>query len=360
LSAQAPEKNLFVDDVVTALTGPVDARGHATSALKDQMKRAADEFDQRTAEAFARALLESLCAEEIDLRRLEALLILGLAHPTILDRHRISLRTEGRRLATMLEHQGQVERARCLLETIQARAGAEDDLIVDTGSDDASQPKARNEEQIDVLLRRADECAARGKTAEAIHWLQEVVLIDRNRRDVARMIRDLRWQGNERKARNLRRLKLAGLILVVGGLVAGITARETQIAQQYQGVPPAAGDLASLRERLASIDGLVDANHFWFGMSGALREQSRLRRDISTMEQKAAEIAHEATIARDQKIELADLAMSRGMLLAQQGHFEQALTDLRQALVLSDKSWSERAKIQANVDAIEAWMKKSK
>lgn len=360
MSAQAPEKNLFVDDVVTALTGPVDARGHATSALKDQMKRAADEFDQRTAEAFARALLESLCAEQIDLRRLEALLILGLAHPTILDRHRISLRTEGKRLATMLEHQGQVERARCLLETIYARVGTEDDLIVDTGVEETPAQRSKIEEQIDGLLRRADDCAARGKTADAIHWLQEVVLLDRNRRDVARMIRDLRWQDNERKARNVRRLKIAGLILVVGGFVAGITLRETQIAQEFQAIPTAAGDLASLRERLASIDGLVESNHFWFGMSGALREQSRLRRDISTLEQKAAELAHEAAIARDQKVEQADSAMTRGMMLAQQGHFEQALSDLRQALALSDKNWSERAKVQANVEAIEAWMKKSK
>jgi hypothetical protein len=49
LSAQAPERNVFVDDIVTALTGPVDATGNATTALKDQMRRAADEFDQRTA-----------------------------------------------------------------------------------------------------------------------------------------------------------------------------------------------------------------------------------------------------------------------------------------------------------------------
>ena len=49
---------------------------------------------------------------------------------------------------------------------------------------------------------RVNDCPARGKTNEAIRWLQEVVALDRNRRDVVRMIRDLRWEENERKSQN--------------------------------------------------------------------------------------------------------------------------------------------------------------
>lgn len=359
MSAQAPEKNLFVDDIVTALTGPVDATGHSTTALKDQMRRAADEFDKRTAEAFARALLESLCQEKVNLRRLEALLILGLAHPTILDHHRVSLRTEGRRLASMLENEGQSERARCLIEVIEQRLGPEDDFVVDA-EEGSGQPRARVEEEIDAFMQKADQCAARGQNMEAIRWLQEIVTLDRNRRDVARMIRDLRWSEKERKARLRQRFKLVGVALLLCGLVTGIVMRESYIDLQYRDLPPTTGELPSLNARLEGLDSLVSSNRVWFGMGTVLREQIRLRREISALEGQAAERAHEVAASRARQTEAAEAAESRGMLLAQQGHFEEALADLRQALVLSDPTWSRRPEIQANVTAIEAWMKKSR
>jgi tetratricopeptide (TPR) repeat protein len=372
LSAQVPEKNLFVEDVVTALTGPVDASGNSTTALRDQMRRATDEFDQRTAEAFARSLLDALCQDEIDVRRLEALLILGLAHPTILAHHRISLRTEGKRLATMLEHQGQADRARCLLEVIEQNAPdesfvveAEESPVVPVedkkkgkGKGQAGEPQS-SEEQVVEYLRRADHCAELGRTSEAIRWLQEVIALDRNRRDVVRMIRDLRWGENERKARNTRRLKFVLLALLLCGVAYGVHWREDHINELYRAIPPATSEIPSLRDRLESIDALVASNYVWFGMGPALREQNRLHRQISIAEAKAAEAAHEAAVARAQKSEEANAALSRGMLLAQQGHFEEALTDLRHALEISDDSWPERKQVEANVVAIEAWLKKT-
>lgn len=358
MSAQAPERNVFVEDIVTALTGPVDATGHATTALKDQMRRAADEFDQRTAEAFARALLESLCAETVDLRRLEALLILGLAHPTILDRHRISLRTEGQRLASMLESQGQHERATCLLEVLDQKLGV-DDLSVDA-EEGGGRPRAEVEAEIETYLKRADQCAALGKNAEAIRWLQEIVTLDRNRRDVARMIRDLRWSEKERKERTRQRLKQLGVIAVLVALLAGVFVRESYIDSTYQDLPRPSGDLQGLRDRVAAVEALIDTHKAWFGMGPVLREKNRLERAIAGLESEAAEAAHQAAVELARKVELADAARSRGMMLAQQGHFEEALADLRQALELADPSWSERAQVQANVEAIEAWLKKAR
>ena len=370
MSAQVPEKNLFVEDVVTALTGPVDASGNSTTALRDQMRRATDEFDQRTAEAFARSLLESLCQDEIDVRRLEALLILGLAHPTILERHRISLRTEGRRLATMLEHRGQSDRARYLLEVIDQNAPDESFVVEAEASspvpaEPASKHKTKGQpvdtkdpvELVAEYLRRADKAAESGHTNEAIHWLQEVVALDRNRRDVVRMIRDLRWGENERKSRNKRRLKVAVLVLLVCGFAFVIRQRELSIGEQYHAIPGATGEIASLRARLGSIDELLAANYVWIGMAPALREQNRLRRQISVAEAKAAEAEHLAKIARAQKSEEAKAALSRGMLLAQQGHFEEALVDLRKSLELTDETWTERKQVESNVAAIEAWLK---
>ncbi|MBL8856887.1 MAG: tetratricopeptide repeat protein [Planctomycetes bacterium] len=358
MSAQAPESNVFVDDIVTALTGPVDATGYATTALKDQMRRAAAEFDQRTAEAFARALLESLCAEQFDVRRLEALLILGLAHPTILDHHRISLRTEGRRLALLLESQGQTERARCLKEVIEQQLGS-DDYIEEVDEADG-RTADELEEEIATYLERADKAAAKGNNTEAIRWLQEIVALDRNRRDVARMIRDLRWSEKERKAKNSQRLKYAGVILLLGAVVAGVFARESYIDMAYRDVPKSGPDLAGLHLRLDAVDALLDSHYVWFGMGTALREQGRLRREIEKIEAEAAERASAVALEQARKIENAEAARSRGMLLAQKGQFEEALADLRQALELSDAKWSERDQVTANVAAIESWLKKSR
>ncbi len=377
MSPQVPEKNLFVEDVVTALTGPVDARGNSTTALRDQMSRATAEFDQRTAEAFARSLLESLCnTEEIDVRRLEALLILGLAHPHILVQHRISLRAEGKRLATMLEHMGEHDRARCLAETIEMNVGPDDGFVVEAEESPAqpaegapgkrsakSKPSLAEQEdteaQIAEFLARADKCAANGKTHEAIRCLQEVVALDRNRRDVVRMIRDLRWGENERKARNQKRAKAAGVFLLLCGLAYGVYWREEHIDTLYADIPAAKGDLASLRQRLDSIESLLASNYVWIGMSAVVREQDRLHRQVTTAEAKQAEVEHEAAVVRAQKSEDAKASLSRGMLLAQQGHFEEALVDLRHALELSDATWPERKQVEANVAAIEAWLKKT-
>ena len=111
VAESAIDRQLIVEDVVSALTcGFDDSDDPRDLSLK--LQRAAEEFDRRTADAFGRALLDSLCEDPANLRQLEALLILGLAHPDVLRKHRISLAVEGRRLAVLLERSGELERAR--------------------------------------------------------------------------------------------------------------------------------------------------------------------------------------------------------------------------------------------------------
>jgi tetratricopeptide (TPR) repeat protein len=374
LSAQAADKaRLFVDDVVTALTGSVQPSGDARGVFEDQMKRATEEFDLRTAEAFARALLEALCQEPIDPRRLEALLILGLAHPTILDRHRISLQKEGDRLAAMLEAQGQHDRARTLLDVIEnamnaeeatAKAASPDAKTADSPAPGAVVPPSpgpldRDRARIEVLLRQADDAAARGRTGQAILLLQEVVALDRHRRDVARMIRDLRWQEQERRVRSIRRLKFISFVLVLAAAVVGVGWRENDVRQRFAQIPSArSGDLKSLSVRLERIDLLFEQEHVWFGMASAMTERKELQREVFELQAIAAAKASELASERARTAEFAEAQRSRGMLLAQQGRFEDALVELRRALAAGGDAWPARRDVETNVKAIAEWIEK--
>lgn len=358
LSATVPNDHLFVDDVVAALTGAVDTRGDARSALKAQMQRATDEFDQRTAEAFARALLESLCEEPIDLRKLEALLILGLAHPSVLDRHRISLAVEGRRLAAMLERKGEIERARVLLEVVtQHESGA----LGRAAPQPAATPPAASEDDIQRYLAIAEKAASRGRTNEAIRALQEVVALDRNRRDVARMIRDLRFADKDRRARLVRRLKAFAVLCVLGAIAAGVVWRERSLADRWATLPARIeGDRAAVQRRLDAIDAFVASQRLWIGLPEALRETAALRTELTRLDEAEARRKHEEAVVRSRAFDLCEAARSRGLALAQEGKFEAALVDLKQALALADPAWAHRGEVQSNIDAIEKWLARSR
>jgi hypothetical protein len=373
LSAQAPDQKLFVDDVVTALTGTVDASGSRHPILQDQMRRATEEFDLRTAEAFARALLEALCQEPIDPRRLEALLILGLAHPSILDRHRISLQKEGERLAAMLSGQGQHDRARTLLAVIEnaakenaaaeaptPEAAAATEAAAAAAASPIAQLEARDHAKIESLLRQADDAAAQRRTGRAIQLLQQVIALDGDRRDVGRMIRDLRWQEQEGRARTARRLKFVAFILVLGAGIAGLVWRENQVQQRFGAIPAARdGDMPSMRARLTAIDELVAEERVWFAMASAISERTDLQRELAQIEARAAAKKESADREAANTARLAEATRERGMLLAKKGQFGEALVELRRSLDLGGANWPARRDVESNVAAISEWIAKN-
>jgi tetratricopeptide (TPR) repeat protein len=356
VSTPSTDSQLFVDDVVTALTGSVETGGDPQAVLNGQMRRATEEFDLRTAEAFARALLEALCQDDIDPRRLEALLILGLAHPTILEKHRISLQREGERLAALLQSRGQPERARCLLDVIQTAGGTAEAA---TPAESAAEPAAdpRSQARVEALLREADEAGRRGDTRAAIHLLQEVVTLDRNRRDVARMIRDLRWAERDRRARWVRRLKFLAVAACLSAAVAAFVWRENGVRARYAAIPPAQpGDLASLRERLGALDELVAAERAWLGMGAALEERLQLQRDVLALEAALGRAEHEARMSAQRDAEEAVARRESGLKLARDGKYAEALPELRRALELGGPAWESRREVESNLVAIQRWL----
>lgn len=342
-----------MEDVVTAVTGAGSGLS-AHAALRDQMQRAADEFDERTAEAFARALLDRLCQTPEDLRQLEALLILGLAHPSVLEKHRISIMTEGRRLALLLERAGEKERACCLLEILAQRLPAEQSIDRDLSG--IMRRSGNTTELIERYLSKADEAATRGRTNEAVAWLQEIMLLDQNRRDVARMIRDLRYQDKERRSRIKKRVRIAACSLAIAGLATFAVLREQRIRAAWVGIPPAPpGDVAALRARLDRITDLISEEHVWLGLLQAASEKKSLATEIDARDEEQSARQHEVDVAREQQMDLAETARTRGLYYAEQGKFDLALADFRQSLELSPLDWEHRARVQADVSAIEAF-----
>ena len=353
MSASANDQHLFVEDVVTALTSAADRRPGAGHVLEQQLKRAAKEFDQRTAEAFARALIDHLCETPDDVRSLEALLILGLAHPDVLAKHRVSLETEGRRLAVLLEHAGEVERARHLLETLTGSLPA----IARAERHRAEAERfGPDQEQIEFHLRKADDAAAIGRLQAAIEHLQQVVQLDRERRDVQRMIRDLRFRQQERSRKARRFLRFSAVVIAVAGAGWVVVDREGRIAERYRAIAPATGgDLASLRLRLAAIDDLVGGHLPWTGLPRALLEQRALRREVNALEDTRAASERTERAERAARLQEAEDLRSRALVYAQQKRFPEALADLRRALDVAGAGWERRASVEAEIASIERW-----
>lgn len=344
---------VIVEDVVTSLTGEIADGPGARTAFKERMQRAMDEFDVRTAEAFARALIDSLTQAPDDVRQLEALVILGLSHPEVLEKNRISLDKEAERLIVLLQRTGQDERAGSLRELLDSRITVES---VDThaAADRARAHSEQHRQLVERYLRRADEAVLTGHTKEAIACLQEVMGLEPGRRDIARMIRGLRQRQRDTKSRLRRRLKVAAALAGVLGLSAFLWNREQELHAEYVALAPANGhDAPALRARLELVEALVDRERVWFGMREVLRERTRLREDLQRIADEAERERKASTLTVEDRIVEADAARERGLLMAQRAQFAEALSDFKRALELAPPQWEHRKRVQADLSAIE-------
>ena len=350
---------MIVEDVVAALTGALDQpdvedAGFTADDLRHHLERAAEEFDKRTADAFGRALLDSLCEDPGNLRQLEALIVLGLAHPDVLERHRISLAVEGRRLAVLLERAGEIDRARSVLELLAGHMPGE--RTIDHELAGILRRSGNTDELVERYLRRAERAVEEGKASQAIPWLQEILLLDRTRRDVARMIRDLRYQEADRQQRATKRNRLLVVIVLISAGLTAIIGREVRIHSQYQElVAVEDGDPDSLYRRKQGIEQLLEEHRFWVGFLGATAERDGLTERIASYEREAARRARASEAEETRRTEMADAARMRALMYSERGDFERALKDFEKALSLSSENWQHCEQIEADIAAIRSW-----
>lgn len=311
--------------------------------------------DAQTAESHCRALLAHLADDPQSVRELEALIVLGLALPAVLESHRIPLAQEGRRLAHLLEREGQTDQAQALLELIAARSP--DDRQIDHELASMMRRTGNADRLVERYMRRAEECVAADRTKEAISWMQEILLIDRSRRDVARMIRDLRWGDQEKRLRWRARLRTSAIALVLLTACVFLVQREFDIAARFAEVPEAvAGDLASLRSRHEQLERLELENPLSLRLFEASRERARLKVEITKLEAQSAQQQLARRTEREAQLAIAESARKQGRLLAQQNRFPEALEQFQTALANGPGDWDMRAQITKDVAAIQEWI----
>ncbi|MEM1453057.1 MAG: hypothetical protein AAF957_22905 [Planctomycetota bacterium] len=178
------------------------------------------------------------------------------------------------------------------------------------------------------------------------------------------MIRDLTFDELERSAHRRRLVRLVlGVTTLSTILTAGVV-REVRIYDAVSDVPSARpGDLDSLRNRRAAIEGLLDKHHFWTGAFQARGELDDLVLAIHSEERALEKLAVERRREVQRIREEAEAARNRGLVYAERKDYALALLQFKRALELADaigaegfggQPWEHRSQIEADVRALQA------
>ena len=309
-------------------------------------------YDRKTAEKCARSLLAAGGAESDDAEILESLTMLGVAHPKLAERLGFSPVPAGRRLAACLERAGTGERARSVLELLAARfpdhRGVDRDLAA------VMRRQGSTEELIQRRLDRAQGYLDEGDSEEAIACLREVLQLDRSRKDVARLIRDLRYEDEDERRRARRRARLAFVTLALSALITVVGVREVSLRREFAGLPTAGmDDLDELRMRGLAVEEFVVAHPVWHGAFASRRELTRVRARLTELEARALEAQERHDRDLRSRLRNAEGARERGDALANAGDLDGALEALHEAQRLAPEDWDQLAQVVSDIAAIE-------
>ena len=349
---------LIIRDATLAINGSPEARGGPAEHLPSRIREVAS-FDEDFLGDCLDVLVPSVENNESDLEVLEAVVVIGLARPELARSRGLSPIAAGRRLAGLREKSGQGECALALLELLVKHHSGHKALERDLAG--LMRRQGMVGELVERYLERSRGLLQDGRTSEAIAWLREVLLLDRSRKDVARTIRDLRFQEidkakGRRSVRRVAAITLVGSVLVFTGLL-----REKRLAEEYRAVPSAkGGDLVGMKERLARLESFVDRHPIWHGSLGAIEARTEARLAVDRAEETQRKQEERKKAERLRTLEDADLARKRGVMLAESGDYSAALEELRRSLRLADTEWKERERVQRDVDAISSYLEEQR
>lgn len=348
---------LIVRDATLAINGAPETRGEPAEHLRARVQDVGC-FEPDYVRDCLEALLPSVSGKVADRDALEAVMLIALAHPEAARERGFTAIAAGRSLAVGLEKQGEGDYAMAVLRLLADHHPANKSLERDIAG--LMRRQGMVGDLVDRYLERAQQLLDQGRTPEAIAWMREVLQIDRSRRDVARTIRDLRYNEIDRAEGRRSRRKLVTVTLVLSVLVSTVALRETMLAEEYRALPSVKGeDLAGMRERLALLEQFVDEHPIWHGGLQAVRERTDLRIAVGRLEAAERQARERERIELARRSEEADLERQRGITLAQDGDFEGALEALRRSLELSTPDWEQRERVERDIDAIAAYLEES-
>ncbi len=344
------KRNLIIEDVINALYAD-GLEGGPQGNLRSQVKRLHVELGRRKASAFTKKLLNSLTESPDELVQLEALVMLGFAHPDVARKHHIALATEGRRLGALLEKAGRPDRAKEVFELLCEYSPTDRTMEIELAG--VMRRAGNSEELIERYLERAQEHLARGESKLALPWLQEAYALDRSRADVSALIRDARHDHHHRLTSFRSNRRFALMFLLVLGVAAAIGYRERNLHNSYMAIPAANGDsTTSIAARLGSLQLFQDENAYWLGMS-------RVESEIEELSARGKEILFEAieaqkAVARElaEKTQEANHFRRLGLQCSDRSEFSEARLQFEEALKVAPTDWEHAVSTRRDVDAI--------
>lgn len=324
--------------------------------LDEVLDRRLDRCGELTRKAAGRSLelLEAAVRESgEDPELIETLVVVAIAWPRLAARRDLDVAALGRRAALLFEQADEPDRARALLEAL---ADADPD---DRGIDRDLTALLRRTGDVDELARRYTERAQveidAGRPLEAVPWLQEVLLADPGRKDIARLIRDLRYDDADRRDRRRtlrRRVTAAGVLLA---LLLGAGWREYSLRSEFQALLAGGPlDRAGLVQRLDDLQSFDRRHAVWHGSIAVGQEVGRVYAAIESIDRKTTAELAAAEAARALRLERAEEARLEGRRLVERGRLHEAVATFERALSLGGAEWDHAERIQRDLDAVQA------
>ncbi|NOT29799.1 MAG: hypothetical protein HOP15_05040 [Planctomycetes bacterium] len=343
---------LIVRDATLAINGAPEKRRAPSEHLRLRIAEVAH-MDAHTTEECVEVLSAVSAGEGADPEVLEALVVVGLAHPDLARRLDLPTLTTGRRLAARYERSAAVDGAMAMLELLQKYFPGQESL-----ESDLSQLMRRQGMVKDLVGRyfeRARNLMREGRQAEAAGWLREVLQLDPGRKDAARLLRDLRFKGKGREPRKAGGLRFLFVVTLVSlGVFFGLQ-REFRLRGELASLPlAAAGDLSALKRRLADVEQFIDESPVWHGALQVLAERSELRVQLTVLQELERAEREQAERAERERLETAESYRQRGLMHAQSGDLLGAMDAFRAALQHGGPSWTHHAQVTRDLSEIAA------
>ncbi len=344
------KRNLIIEDVINALYAD-GIEGGPQGNLRNQVKRLHVEFGRRKASAFTKRLLNSLTESPDELVQLEALVMLGFAHPDVARKHHIALGTEGRRLGALLEQAGRVDRAKEVFELLCEYAPTDRSMEIELAG--VMRRAGNTEELIERYLERAQKHMKKGESKLALPWLQEAYALDRSRADISALIRDVRHHQHHRLLSSRSNRRFAGASLLILIVAVGLGYRESKLHNRYISIPSAdETSPASMAARLGSLQLFQEENPYWLGTSRVELEIKALAAKGQELQFNEAQARKAAAQEMADKANAADNFRRMGLQCSDRGEFSKALLQFEKALEVAPENWEHAGSTGRDVAAI--------